>query len=87
MKGIKLKQFDFHSDVSLRTPRLKVEVGDGTSFTQVFEDIVGSITWLQSIDVADTLGRYVRLSLIENHNGNNSNTTNEFGFYEVEIWG
>tara|TARA_B110000902_G_scaffold267086_1_gene358107 strand:+ start:7059 stop:9668 length:2610 start_codon:yes stop_codon:yes gene_type:complete len=91
VKAIKLKQYDKYletrDDVTLRTPRLKVEIGDGTQFTNVFEDITGSITWLQPIDVIDTLGRYVRLSLVENHKGNSAGITNDFGFYETEIWG
>ncbi|WP_139117461.1 discoidin domain-containing protein [Endozoicomonas atrinae] len=90
IKAIKLKQFDQYNnkvDVSLCTPRLKVEVGNGQTFTPVFEDIVGSINWLQTINLPETHGQYLRLSLIENHKGNSSGTTNDFGFYEVEIWG
>lgn len=91
IKAIKLRQYDQYlasrDDVTLRTPKLKIEVGDGGQFTNVFEDITGSITWLQSIDVTDTSGRYVRVSLIENHKGNSSGTTNDFGFYEMEVWG
>ncbi|MFT4924413.1 MAG: hypothetical protein ACI8WB_000491 [Phenylobacterium sp.] len=93
VKALKLKHYDLYksngtvADVTLRTPFLKIEIGDGTNFTQVFADVVGSITWLQPIDVPDTLGRYVRLSLIENHKGNSLGVTNDFGFYETQIWG
>ncbi|USE38848.1 discoidin domain-containing protein [Endozoicomonas sp. SCSIO W0465] len=90
IKAIKLKHFDQYNgkiDVTLRTPRLKVEVGNGQDFTTVFEDIVGSINWLQTVNLPETSGQYLKLSLIENHKGNSSGTTNDFGFYEVEIWG
>ncbi|MCV6604354.1 MAG: family 43 glycosylhydrolase, partial [Porticoccaceae bacterium] len=93
IKGLKLKQYDLYknggteADVTLRTPRLKVETHNGSGFQTVFEDIVGSITWLQSLDLIDTSSRYLRLSLLENHKGNSAGTSNDFGFYEVEIWG
>ena len=90
IKAIKLKHFDQYNgriDVSLRTPRLKVEVGNGKVFTTVFEDIVGSINWLQTVNLPETSGKFLKLSLLENHKGNSSGTTNDFGFYEIEIWG
>lgn len=90
IKAIKLKHFDQYNgkiDVSLRTPRLKVEVGDGQVFTTVFEDIVGSINWLQTVNLPETSGQFLKLSLVENHKGNSSGTTDDFGFYEIEIWG
>lgn len=93
VKALKLKQYDLYknggteADVTLRTPRLKIETNDGSGFITVFEDIVGSITWLQPIDFVDSSARFVRLSLVENHKGNAAGTTHDFGFYEVEVWG
>ncbi|WP_428440765.1 discoidin domain-containing protein [Photobacterium sagamiensis] len=91
VKALKLKHYDQYNDktdVTLRTPAIKIEVSeDGVNYTEAFNDIAPSITWLQPIDIIDTEGKYIKLSLIENHKGNSKGTTSDFGFYQVEVWG
>lgn len=95
IKAIKLKLDPDNSGGSYRrVSRIKVEVGDGTDYTTVYEtdsDGIGGVTaavdWLQPIHLQDATrsGQFVRVSLA----GPNSDTSNNYTFkvYEAEIWG
>jgi len=62
---------------------IKIEVGDGSAMTTVWS--CSTELWektLQTFDVKDTLGRYVRISMT----GNNSHDNAWLGLYETEIY-
>ncbi|MFD2162207.1 discoidin domain-containing protein [Paradesertivirga mongoliensis] len=67
----------------LRTNPIKVEMGDGSTWTQVWSGNTALTTGFQTIDIADNTNRYVRISLT----GPNSEGTNWFHVNETEIYG
>jgi hypothetical protein len=92
VKAMKLKQYDnFNAtkpgEVEQKVFKIRVEVGDGSNYTTVFEDIVPSISWLQSLDLDDTEGQFVKVTHIDTYNGGNNAVHKHFGFYETEFWG
>ncbi|MFD2162218.1 discoidin domain-containing protein [Paradesertivirga mongoliensis] len=66
-----------------RTNPIKVEVGDGSTWTQVWSGTTALTAGFQTIDVTDNTSRYVRISLT----GANSEGTYWFSIYETEIYG
>ena len=92
IKALKIKQYDnFNAnkpgEVELKVFRIRVEVGDGTNYINVFEDIVPSISWLHPLDLVDTQGQFVKITRLETHNGGSNAVQKHFGFYETEFWG
>lgn len=65
-----------------RTYPIKVEVGDGT-LTQVWSGTTSLTSGMQTINVTDRTGRYVRITMT----GNNSDGNGWFSIIEAEIWG
>ena len=72
------------------TYKVKIYVGDGTTFTQVFPKgneppIIPNYAFLGPIDVTPTSGSVVR---IENYASYQEGTlNNQFGLDEVQVWG
>ena len=90
IKGVKLRQYDSFDQpgrVETKVFRIRIEVGDGTNFTTVYEDILPTMKFLQALDTTDAQGRYVKIIRLETHNGGNDNLKKHFGFYEVALWG
>ena len=92
VKAMKLKQYDnFNTnklgEVEQKVFKIRVEVGDGTNYNTVFEDIVPSISWLQSLDLDDSEGQFVKVTRLTTYNGGNDVIHKHFGFYETEFWG
>lgn len=92
VKALKVKQYDNFNpqrpgEVEQKVFKVKVEVGDGNSYTNVFEDYIPSISWLQPLNLTDSNGRYIKITRLETHNGGNSAVQKHFGFYEIEVWG
>ncbi len=91
IKALKVKLYDFYNglflDVTNRVVKVRIEIGDGATYTNVYEDIIPTIEWLQSINFADTNGSKVRMTLLESHSGNHDTTNMHWGFYEVQAWG
>ncbi len=91
VKAVKVKLYDFYNalfyDVTNRVVKVRIEVGDGSTYNNVFEDIIPTIAWLQPINFADTLGNKIRFTLLESHSGNHDTTNMHWGFYEVQAWG
>jgi hypothetical protein len=62
---------------------IKIEVGDGSAMTTVWS---GTTEWwektLQTFDVKDATGRYVKITMT----GNNSHDDAWLGVYETEIY-
>lgn len=92
VKAVKVKQFDsFNSnksgEVEQKVFRVKIEVGDGSTYQTVFEDIVPSISWLHALNTTDATGRFIKITRLETHNGGSNAVQKHFGFYELEVWG
>lgn len=92
IKALKVKQYDnFNSnrpgEVEQKVFKVKIEVGDGSQYETVFEDIVPSISWLHPLNLIDKTGRYIKITRLETHNGGSSAVHKHFGFYEMEVWG
>ncbi|MFD2162216.1 fibronectin type III domain-containing protein [Paradesertivirga mongoliensis] len=68
---------------STRTNPIKVEMGNGSSWTQVWSGNTALTAGFQTIDIADNTNRYVRISLT----GANSEGAYWFGITETEIYG
>ncbi|MFD2162217.1 T9SS type A sorting domain-containing protein [Paradesertivirga mongoliensis] len=66
-----------------RTNPIKVEMGNGSTWTQVWSGITALTAGFQPIDIADHTNRYVRITLT----GANSEGTYWFGITETEIYG
>lgn len=86
VKALKIKPLDEWR----WTYKVKIYVGDGTTFTQVFPKdteppIIPNYAFLGPIDVTPTSGSVVR---IENYASYQEGTANNrFGLYEVQVWG
>lgn len=86
VKALKIKPLDEWR----WTYKVKIYVGDGTTFTQVFPkgtepSIIPNTAFLGPIDVTPTSGSVVR---IENYASYQEGTpNNRFGLYEVQVWG
>lgn len=87
VKALKIKPLDEWR----WTYKVKISVGDGTTFTQVFPKdtgdapIIPNYAFLGPIDVNPASGSVVR---IENYASYQEGTpNNRFGLYEVQVWG
>jgi hypothetical protein len=76
---LKLMMFNGH----VRTNPIKVEMGDGSSWTQVWSGTTALTSNFQTIDITDNTNRYVKITMT----GPNSEGTNWFSIYETEIYG
>lgn len=86
VKALKIKPLDEWR----WTYKVKIYVGDGTTFTQVFPKgaeapIIPNYAFLGPIAVTPTTGSVIR---IENYASYQEGATNNrFGLYEVQVWG
>lgn len=67
---------------SSRTHPIKIEVGDST-LTQVWSGSTSLTSDFQTIDVTDTIGRYVKITMT----AKNSAGSSWFSINETEVWG
>lgn len=87
VKALKIKPLDEWR----WTYKVKISVGDGTNFTQVFpkdsEDapIIPNYAFLGPIDVTPASGSVVRIENYASYQEGSLN--NRFGLYEVQVWG
>jgi len=68
---------------SSRTYPIKIEVGDGTNYTQVWNGNTLLNEGMQTINITQATGKYVKISMT----ANNSNGNSWFSICETEIWG
>lgn len=86
VKALKIKPLDEWR----WTYKVKIHVGDGTTFTQVFPKgseapIIPNTAFLGPIDVTPTSGSVVRIENYASYQEGSAN--NRFGLYEVQVWG
>lgn len=72
------------------TYKVKIYIGDGTNFTQVFPQadeppIIPNYAFMGPVDVTPTSGSVVRIENYETYN--NGNMNNNFGLFELQVWG
>lgn len=68
---------------NIRTNPIKIEMGNGSTWTEVWSGNTTLTSDFQSIDVADNTNRYVKISMT----GKTSEGTYWFSIYETEIYG
>lgn len=86
VKALKIKPYR----EATHTYKVKVFVGDGTNFTQVFPKdseppIIPNYAFMGPIDLTPAIGSVVRIENYATYNEGNLN--NQFGLYEVQVWG